>query len=263
MRIVPAKSGWMWLRKGFSLFRRNPPMWLFLVFTYWIGIALLGQVRYAGVAASTVLLPGFTVSFMVVCAVLDGGGALHPALIFSGFRGELRRLIWLGVLYLASILLVLAVTVLADGGALLRWTLSGEDPSDEAIRDGSVMLALLVATVASAPVLMAFWFAPVLAAWERMSAAQALFYSFFAGWRNWRAFLVYGAALGLLGLGFIIFVAIAAVAAQAQMQSLHLATLMFTLLTMPVVFGSFYASYRDIFPEGRLPAPPDAPRPGA
>ena len=39
----------------------------------------------------------------------------------------------------------------------------------------------------------------MLAAWNRIGAAQSLFYSFFAVWRNWRAFLVYGSALLLAG----------------------------------------------------------------
>ena len=42
MRIVAAKNGWTWLVQGFALFRKNPPMWLFLVFTYWLAVALLG-----------------------------------------------------------------------------------------------------------------------------------------------------------------------------------------------------------------------------
>ncbi len=54
-------------------------MWLFLVFTYYIAVALLGQIAYLGPAASTVLLPAFSVSFMVMCAVLDRGGLLRPA----------------------------------------------------------------------------------------------------------------------------------------------------------------------------------------
>jgi hypothetical protein len=263
MRVVPAKNGWLWLRKGFALFRLNPPAWLFVVLTYWIGVALLGQVPYAGLAVSTALLPAFSVSFMVICAVLDQGGTLKPALIFSGFRSELPKLIWLGVFYLASIVLVLAVTALVDGGVLLQWTLSGEDPPEEALRNGSVSRALLLASAASAPVLMAFWFAPVLAAWERMGTVQSLFYSFFAGWRNWRAFLVYGMALALFGLAFLVFVAAAAIVTHGQMQSLRLMALIFTLLTLPTMFGSFYACYRDIFPEGRLPAAgPQEPQAG-
>jgi len=254
MRIVPARNGWLWLVKGFALFRRSPAMWLALVLAYWIIMALLAQIQYIGLALSTVLLPAFSVSFMIMCAVLDRGGALNAALLFSGFRNGLSTLIALGGLYMVSLALVLAIASLADGGALLQWVLSGQEPPIETVRDGSVSRAMLLASVAGAPVLIAFWFAPLLAAWDRMGALQSLFYSFFAGWRNWRAFLFYGAALALAGAAFLALVAAAMIATRGRIEVLrHLAPLV-TLLTMPIVLGSSYASYRDVFPEGRIPA---------
>jgi hypothetical protein len=256
MRVVPARNGWFWLVRGFALFRKSPPMWLFLVFTYWIAVALLGQIRYLGPATSTVLLPAFSVSFMVMCAVLDRGGLLRPALLFAGFRSGPATLVALGVLYLLSIVMVLGVASFADAGALMQWVLSGQEPSVEALRDGSVSGAMLVATLAATPVLMAFWFAPVLAAWNGIGAVQSLFYSFFAVLRNWRAFLVYGAVLALAGAVFLVTVTVAAFLLQGKVQVLRSLALLLTLVSLPTVFASFYASYRDIFPENAVPAEP-------
>ena len=262
MRTVPARNGWLWLLKGFALFRKSPAMWSFLVFTYWIAVALLGQIRYVGPAASTVLLPAFSVSFMVMCAVLDRGGMLQPALLLSGFRQRPSTLIALGGLYLLAIVVVLGITSLADSGALLRWMLSGEEPSMEAFRDGSVSRALLLAALGGAPVLMAFWFAPVLATWNRLGAVQSLFYSFFSVWRNWRAFFVYGAAIALASAIILLALTVAAIVTRGQVQALRFVALMFTLLLLPTVFASFYASYRDIFPDGSGPVEPPANQPG-
>jgi len=263
MRTVPAKNGWFWLLKGFTLFRRNPLMWMFLIFTYWIAVTLLGQIRYVGPAASTVLLPAFSVSFMVMCAVLDRGGLLQPVLLVAGFRQRLATLVALGAAYLVAIVATLAVSSLADSGALLKWVLSGEEPSVEALSNGSVSGALLLAALASAPVLMAFWFAPVLAAWDRMGAVQSLFYSFFSVWRNWRAFFVYGAVLALVIAGFLVLVTFAAILFRGQLQALRFVALLFMLFMLPTVFGSFYASYRDIFPDkpgpGEASLPPASP----
>lgn len=256
MRTVPAKNGWFWLVKGFALFRKSPAMWLFLVFTYWIAAALLGQIRYLGMAA-TLFLPAFSVSFMVMCAVLDRGGMLQPALLLSGFRQRLSTLIALGALYLLAIVVVLGVASLADSGALLQLMLAGQDPPKEAMLDGSFLRALLIAPLAAVPVLMAFWFAPVLAAWDRMGAAQSLFYSFFAVWRNWRAFFVYAA----LVLGAVFLAAVtASILARGQVQGLNF-LLLILLLALPTVLGSFYASYRDIFPD--RPGPGEASLPPA
>ncbi len=252
MRIVPARNGWLWLVKGFALFRKSPAMWFFLVLTYWMAMALLGQIRYLGLVVSTVLLPAFSVSFMMACAALDRGEMLRPALLVSGFRSRLATLLPLGALYLASIVAALGIASLADAGALLQWVLLGQEPPVEMIRDGSVSHALVLCAAAGAPVLMAFWFAPVLAAWDRMGAVKSLFYSFFAVLRNWRAFLLYGGACVLAGAGFLLAVAAAAVVTGGQMEALRLLALIFTLLTLPTVFGSFYAGYRDIFPESAV-----------
>jgi hypothetical protein len=256
MRVVPARNGWTWLVRGFALFRKNPPMWLFLVFTYVLAVVLLGKLRYLGPATSTVLLPAFSVSFMFVCAVLERGGVPKPALLISGFQRGPSTLLVLGVLYLLSIVGVLALASLADAGTLLLWVLSGRKPSEESLLDGSVSLAMLVSALGAAPVLMAFWFAPVLAAWNRIGAAQSLFYSFFAVWRNWRAFLVYGAALFLAEALFTMAVAILAVLLQEDIQTLESFAVFVTLLAMPTLFASFYASYRDIFPDNAVPAEP-------
>src|SRR5258706_11480920 len=106
MRVVPARNGWFWLVSRFALFRKSPPMWLFLVFTYYIAVALLRQISYVGPPVSTVLLPAFSVSFMAMCAVLERGGLLRPVLLFAGFRSGPATLVALGVLYLLSIVMV-------------------------------------------------------------------------------------------------------------------------------------------------------------
>lgn len=258
MRTVPAKSGWSWLLKGFALFRKSPAMWLFLVFTYWIAATLFGRIRYVGIAA-IVFVPAFSVSFMIMCAVLERGGMLQPALLLSGFRQRPATLIALGALYLLAIIVVLGITSLADSGALLQLMLAGQEPPKEAVLDGSFLLALQIAPLAAVPVLMAFWFAPVLVAWNRMGVVQSLFYSFFAVWRNWRAFFIYAALL----LGAVLVAAVAAsILTRGQLQGLHFLLLILMLLTLPTVFASAYASYRDIFPEGPGPAEPSTNRPG-
>lgn len=258
MRTVPAKNGWLWLLKGFALFRKSPAMWLFLVFTYWIAAALLGRIRYASIAA-VVFVPAFSVSFMVMCAVLERGGMLQPALLLSGFRQRPSTLIALGALYLLAIAVVLGITSLADSGALLQLMLSGQEPPKEAVLDGSFPLALQIASFAAVPVLMAFWFAPVLVAWNRMGVAQSLFYSFFSVLRNWRAFLIYAALV--LGALFVAAVT-ASILTRGQLQGLSLLLLFLVLVALPTVFASFYASYRDIFPDGPGPAEPSTNRPG-
>ena len=58
-----------------------------------------------------------------------------------------------------------------------------------------ISASLLVGTLGSTPLMMAYWFAPLLAGWGRVSAVKAMFFSFVACWRNWRAFFAYGLSL--------------------------------------------------------------------
>jgi len=157
---------------------------------------------------------------------------------------------------------VLGVASLADSGALMTLILSGRQPPVEALQDGSVLSAMLVAALAATPVAMAFWFAPVLAAWNRIGAAQSLFYSFFAVLRNWRAFVVYGAVLALTGALLVVAVAVAAFWMPGEVQVLRSFALILILVSLPTVFASFYASYRDIFPENAVPPEPPSSREG-
>jgi hypothetical protein len=250
MRIVPAKSGAKWLARGFILFRKNPPVWLLLVLGYWLALALLAQIPLFGPAFSMVLLPAFTMSFMTACAVIESSGDLRPALLFAGFRRCLRRLMILGVLYLVSLALVLAISALADGGALASRMLTGQEFQSDGAQEEVVSSVLLLA--AGAPVSLAFWFAPPLIAWAGMDTVQALFYSFFAGLRNWRAFLVYAGALLLAGTVLRVMLSLLGAAMRGQPEALPFVVLLFILFWLPTLFGSFYASYRDVFPEERF-----------
>jgi hypothetical protein len=253
MRTVPARHGWFWLVRGFFLFRKNPAMWTLLVFTYWILVALVNQIPIAGPLAATLFLPAFSVSFMTICEQLDQHEPLRPILLFAGFRARLPALVTLGALYLLAILLVLGISALADDGALANWVIYGTAPSAAAIRDGSLSSALVIAAAAGTPVVMAFWFAPVLVAWDGMGAAKALFFSFFASWRNWRAFLLYGAVLAAAGAALSVMLVTAALVLRGQPDLLRLGLIASVLTTMPTLFGSFYAAYRDVFPRDAIP----------
>jgi len=258
MRIVPARNGWSWLVKGFALFRKNPPMWLFLVFVYSLSLTFLHNIRYLGPSISLALLPMFSVSFMVMCAVLERGGMLRPALLISGFRSGPHTLILLGILYTLSMAAVLGLASLADAGTLMLWFLFGQVPSAEAVQDEGFANAALIASLGAVPVMMAFWFAPVLAAWTRIGAAQSLFYSFFAVWRNWRAFLVYGTAISLASFLVLMTVGILAYLTGGDGPMAQSLALVFAF---PILFASFYASYRDVFPDNAVPDPSNARSP--
>jgi ABC-type transport system involved in multi-copper enzyme maturation permease subunit len=251
MLVVPAPNGWLWLKRGFAFFGRAPLAWILVAVSYWVLVSVVGVLPYVGLVAVMVATPAFAVSFMAMCRELERGRPLELPLLFAGFRRNLRPLLALGAAYLAAIIAILTASQLFDGGLLMRWMLLGKAvPRDEASGD-ALALGAIAAFTLFVPVIMAFWFAPVLAAWHAMPAAKALFFSFFAALRNWRAFLVYGVAVAIVaglvpGVAFSML-AVAVRGSQAAAGLMSALALVVVVTLLPTLYASFYASYRDVF----------------
>jgi hypothetical protein len=254
MNTVNANDGWNWVVTGFALFRKSAARWAFIVFSYIMLMQLLGMIPLLGWFAAMVFIPAFSASFMIVSRELDQGRELKVTLLFSGFRSNLPALLRQGGIYLASALAILGLSVLIDGGALFHLMVLGEKPPASVFDDGSLAGAAALAGTLYLPLLAAFWFAPALTAWRNMPAFKALFYSLFAVISNWRAFLAYGLALILLSLVcsvvlFVLALLLRALLGGRSQSAFLLVVLPVMLAYVPTMFASFYASYRDIFPE--------------
>jgi hypothetical protein len=179
--------------------------------------------------------------------------------LFDGFRERVAAQLVLGVVYAVLLVLVIAATALADGGALAGWLVTGERPSDEALEANDFVVALVTAACLYVPVTMLYWFAPLLVAWHGFAPVKALFYSFFACLMNWRAFLVYGAVTALVTVVFPFVALSGLILVSGGEQRLAATSLVFPLLVimLPTLFASFYASYRDVFASepGAAPGP--------
>lgn len=250
--IVSVARGARWLLEGWRLFRVAPASWLALVFAYWMLMTAVSLVPMIGVIAAMVLIPGFSVGFMAASRSCEQGKTPALAILFDGFRVRGAVQLMLGLAYVVSLALLLGATTLADEGALARWMLEGNRPADEMLQSEEFLAALLIAAGLYVPVMMLFWFAPLLAAWHAMGAGKALFYSFFACLMNWRAFIGYGAAAALVTLAIPFVVLSALLFASGGQLRVAAMTLVFPLLLilLPTLFASFYASYRDVFGAG-------------
>ena len=248
-RILSFGRGARWLAEGWRLFRVSPPGWLALVFVYWVAMTAVSLMPLIGIVAAMVLIPAFSVGFMAASRSCAQGKAPPLQALFDGFRNRLAAQLTLGAVYFACFALLLAATTLADEGALARWMLLGSHPGDEILQSDAFLGAFAIAVGGYVPVMMLFWFAPLLVAWHAMAPGQALFYSFFACFLNWRAFLGYGVAAGIVTL----VLPLAALSALLLFSGGQLRTgvmvLLFPLLILllPTLFASFYASYRDVF----------------
>lgn len=246
---LPAAAGWAWLTGGFAIFRRNPPILAMLVMAYWFIILLTNVLPIVGGVVASLIIPGLSVGIMQACRNLERGEPAGLPILWSTLRENPRPLVLLGALYLISTLGILALSTLADGGELLRFMLSRQPVDPEAIDTGDFLAPAVLVFLLLVPLLMAYWYAPVLAAWHRLSVGKSLFFSFIACWLNWRAFFVYGLGLLLVSAilpGLVIGLLLALFPA-AQNFITALVTAPLVLIVAPTVFASFYVSYRDVF----------------
>lgn len=248
-QTLPASAGWQWIRSGFAIFRRNPPMLSMLVITYWLTVIFLNIVPIIGALAASMLIPGLSVGLMQAARNLERRQPVGLQTLFGGLKENTKTLLSLGALYLFCTLAILGLSALADGGDLFRYMLAETKAERALLEEADFALPALIVMGLLVPVIMAYWFAPVLAAWHRLPLGKSLFFSFVACWMNWRPFLFFGMGLLflagilpglLLGLLLILF-------PGAQGFITGIVMLPMGLIVAPVVFASFYASYRDIF----------------
>lgn len=249
---LPAKRGWQWLVEAFRIFRKAQFMFPLVVLSYWMMMVILNSIPVIGPVAATVCIPAFSVSLMNVCRLLEEGDKINPTLLFSGFRKNPRTLLILGTLYLVIALAILGLTSLIDDGMLFRFFVADRESKEAVSGDGNVILSAQVALAFFIPLMMAYWYAPVLVAWHNLPAGKALFFSFVACLRNWRAFVVYSIAVFITGAILPAFVlrAVSAFLSGPGNTALVMLTLMLVFIGLPLLYASFYVSYRDVFVTG-------------
>jgi hypothetical protein len=246
-RIVAAGRGARWLADGWRLFAAAPFAWLGLIGGYYLLVMIASLIPLLGFVAVAVTTPAFSVGFMAIARAASRRARPEAGLLFDGFRHELRSQLVLGAVYFALAGLVFAAVALIDDGTLRalasakRVREAGEDPS-------GVLAPLALAGALYAPVMMLFWFAPLLAAWHGVPPAKALFFSLAGCLMNWRAFLVYGAlsAALIVAAPYLLVSALMLISGGLNPKDPEV-LLPFMLVLLPPFYGSFYASYRDVF----------------
>ena len=248
-QTLPSAAGWRWLASGFLIYRRNPPMMSMLVLAYWLTVVFLNLFPVIGALAAAVAVPGLSVGLMQAARNLERGLPVNLATLFGSFRESARTLMALGALYLLCSLGALAASALIDGGDLFHFMLAGSRSERALVEDADFTGSALLVMLLMVPVLMAWWFAPVLAAWHRLSLGRSLFFSFVACWMNWRPFLNYSVALLVLSVllpGVLVALVLVVLPGLSEFMFAIIMVPMI-LVAAPVIFASFYACYRDIF----------------
>ncbi|MEO8717110.1 MAG: BPSS1780 family membrane protein [Burkholderiales bacterium] len=230
-RAVASGQGWIWFTRGWDLFRLQPGLWVGMMLTLLVILLALAFIPLLGPLANALLWPALEAGLLIGCGVLAGGGRLEFGHLFAGFRDRFGTLLGVGAIsigismvigiFIAFVMGVSMFTMFGGGPA----TVLGPQAMMAMALPGLVFLALLL------PLFMAMWFAPPLVAFHERGAVEAMKESFSGCLKNVVPFFVYG----LVGL-------VLSILASIPMG-------LGWLVLGPVMIGSVYASYRDIYLE--------------
>jgi uncharacterized membrane protein len=209
-------------------------------------IMLVLLVPLHGQVGAHLLIPILSAGLMVVAERVETNQPVAVAEAFTGFREHAPAVVNVGVWYMLGWMLIVALGLLLGGGAALSGMAVGMETHYEwlgtVISVFGILLAIVVSLLLVLPLVMSVWLAPPLAVFHDIPAMQAMKHSFMASWRSLPAFVV---AFFLLAL--MLFV-----------TSLTLGLAL--LVVIPIMAGSTYAAYQDLFEllprNGAAPAAP-------
>jgi len=238
-RRQPASHGILWLLASFRLFRANPPLlsaltlgYLFLAFAA-IALPPIGPflVSLASPAMVVIVANG--------CRAIERGRGISLIAMTHGLKSHRVALVRLGGLLLLGSIVVLFVSTAIEGGQISLVGPTRPIGDDEMV--GFMARYLLIAL----PVIAAFWYAPLLTAWEGVPPMKSLFFSFVACWRNWRAFAAYSLAVVVVAVVLPgLLLTLVATVSRVLHDLLSVALMM---VIVPIIMAGVYISYQDVF----------------
>ncbi len=232
IRTVSVERGAQWLGAGWRMFLAAPGVWLGITVVLLLATALISTVPLLGQFAIAFLMPVAAAGLLAGCRAIENKKELRFDHLFFGFKQNTGKLVIIGVLSLLGHLAIGLVVFAIVGGAALSGIMSGAvlGAGPGALFAISGMLfAVLLGTLLLLPLAMALWFAPALVMFDNLAPVAALKVSFVGCLKNSLPFLIYG----LVGLILLVLALLPA--------------LLGLLVFIPVLIGSIYASYSDIY----------------
>jgi len=254
LQTVPARQGLQWALQGMRVFWKQPLAMSGLFFLFMALISLVSVLPLVGGVLALVLMPAFTAGLMAATQAASAGQFPMPSTLWQALRpGERRKpILQLGALYAAGFLLLMASSMLVDGGQFARVYLGGAPLSPELVQSDSFQTALWVSMLLYAPLSMLFWHAPALVFWQGISPVKSLFFSWMACWRNKGAFAVYVAVwMATFGSAAVAAMLVSSLMGDPQMTLSIMMPL--ALLVAAMFFTSMLFTVKDCFSASESP----------
>lgn len=196
LRIVKPAQGYVWMRQGLLVSRRQPfhfvgLLGLCLSFALLLlGLPVVGPLLVVG------CMPLMWLGFMQATRKVLQGERFHPGVLFDAFKGPQsprRTLAQLAGGYVMATLLIMQLAqVLGPGADEVAAVFETAESAADLVNSPLVQQDILWRVLLTLPVSLLFWHAPALILWARLPVSKALFFSIVACWRNLGAFAVYG-----------------------------------------------------------------------
>lgn len=261
---VKATDGAQWVVTGAYLFKERWLDWVVVILISFVvmmlagmGSGILNLIPILGIFISQVLLGAF--SAILFAGYLKGTDNIYNGDnfpvddLFFGFKQNTKNLAIAGAIF-NGLILVIMVAVFATilGPMMVEFFTSNNPenlPEPDPIR---ITLTMLIALALMIPLMMMYWMAPALILFNNVGVIDSFKMSFKGCLINFIPFLIYGIVFTLLGI--VAMLIIMAVFAVFSFVSPVLGGLIAFLLGAMVyfgmiatMFGSIYASYRDIY----------------
>ena len=225
---VGVEAVFAWLRFGWNVFLVKPGVWAVSALILLAGSLALTMVWLIGPLLAGLLTPVFAAGLLVMCRRAASGKAFGLSDLTAGFATRTAPLMALSILFALALLAIELAVLLLLGGSLAGGLMMPGAVGLGILLSGS-LLALLLSSLLFVPLSMAMWFAPALVLFNGMPPLGACRASFAACLKNVWPFLILGLIVCVLcflaalpaGLGFLVFI--------------------------PVLAGTAYASYQDVF----------------
>ena len=226
-RAVDAGRGSAWIGEGFEIFKKAPGMWVAITLIFFIGVLVVSAVPVLGGLAVNLLMPVFTAGLLLGCRKVEEGEPLEVGQLFEGFKENVGQLVLVGLIYMVGIVVIVGVVFVIGGAGMFGMAFGGRAGGAAAV--GMFLIALLIGMALMVPLAMAVWYAPALVVFHQQDAVAAVKQSFFACLKNIVPFLIWGVIVFVLAI-------VASIPAGLGW-----------LVLWPVMIGSLYVSYKEIF----------------
>jgi len=252
---VDAGYGASWVGDGWRAFAASPGMWIVLVIVFVLVLVALQLVPLVGPLAAQLITPALSGGLLLAARDSLAGKPLDVGQLFQPLTDEETRapMLVLGVLFLVAGLVAMAAAaaVFMSTAGVTMWQHHGAMMTGDPMAIGAgawlqmgfgITLAFLVGFALWSVVLVLFYYAIPLVLFAGMKPGQSI-------------------SVGLRGLGrnvlpLFVFSVIWLLLSIVATVPLGLGW----LVLLPMTYGSWYASYRDVFeagdePTGKGPAP--------